>query len=169
MRSFILLFILLATHAWAEWSPWGNIPVMTDKVYIENCTECHFGYQAGLLNAPTWEKMLQVEELENHFGTDASIDEADRIHLIEFLKSNSAETLWNKKSRKIASSMGDKVILRISEVPYIKKKHEDVKESLFTQEKVKSRAHCNRCHEGAAKGLFEEDDVLIPNHGRWQD
>ncbi len=30
-------------------------------------------------------------------------------------------------------------------------------------------SQCNRCHQGATDGVYNEDQVRIPGSGRWED
>jgi len=55
--------------------------------------------------------------------------------------------------------------LRITEVRYIKRKHNDIPAKMVKDNKdVKSLSYCNACHTKAEKGIFKEDTVSIPNY-----
>ncbi len=41
-------------------------------------------------------------------------------------------------------------------------------ENLITQKEVKGLFNCTACHQNAKKGIFSDDDVKIPNYGRWE-
>ncbi len=56
----------------------------------------------------------------------------------------------------------------ISKMPYMKKKHDEIKENLITQKKgEKDCLTVQLCHQNAQKGVFSDDDVKIPNYGKW--
>ncbi|MDQ6989907.1 MAG: diheme cytochrome c, partial [Mariprofundaceae bacterium] len=138
---------------------------MTNGLYNEGCAECHYGYQPGLLPARSWEKMMLPDELEDHFGENAELDEEDRLEIRDFLVTNAADSSLYKRSRKIMRSLADeKIELRISEVPYIKRKHKTLQDKhVKFNPKVKSIINCNACHRGIDKGIFDDDTILIPN------
>jgi hypothetical protein len=58
--------------------------------------------------------------------------------------------------------------LRITEVPYIRRKHHEIPERLIkANDKVKSLSYCDACHQQADKGSYDDDTVSIPGHGNW--
>jgi len=60
--------------------------------------------------------------------------------------------------------------LRITEVRYIKRKHHEIPDKMIKGNKdVKSLSYCDACHTQAAKGVFDEDTVKIPNYPDWED
>jgi mono/diheme cytochrome c family protein len=73
-----------------------------------------------------------------------------------------------KRSRKIVENLNGVIPDSISKMPYMKKKHQDIKEHLITQKEVKGLFNCTACHQNAKKGIFSDDDVKIPNYGRWE-
>ena len=143
-------------------------PVKND-LYIKECGSCHFPYQAGLLPANAWNKMMT--NLENHFNSDASLNEADLQTLSKYLNDNSAEkNMQYKRSNRIVSSLAKNQIPdSISTTPYMIKKHEDIRKDLITQNEVKGLFNCIACHKTADKGIYGERDINIPNFGRWKD
>jgi len=148
----------------------GVKPIMND-LYNESCGECHYAYQAGLLPARSWKKMMLVDELEDHFGEVADLEEEDRLAIVDMLVANAADHSIYKRSRKINRSLpDDKVELRITEVPYIKRKHKVLKDKhVKFNPKVKSLINCNACHRDIDKGIFDDGTILIPNFGYWSE
>ena len=143
-------------------------PVKND-LYIKECGSCHFPYQPGLLPSNAWNKMMT--NLENHFNSDASLNEADLQTLTKYLNDNSAEkNMQYKRSNRIVSSLAKNQIPdSISTTPYMIKKHEDIRKNLITQNEVKGLFNCIACHKTADKGIYGERDINIPNFGRWKD
>lgn len=141
-----------------------EVAVVNDAVYQEECSACHFPYQPGLLPARSWKKLLDKESLKDHFGDNAELDEAARAHILDIMVSNAADTSFYKRSRKVIASLDDSTIpLRITETPYIKDKHANIPAKLIKQnDKVKSLSFCNKCHQKAAEGRYDDDTVVIP-------
>lgn len=141
----------------------GVAPV-TDELYAEECGACHYAYPPGLLPRRSWEKVMQPEALEDHFGDDASLDEETRARLAAYLDRNAADDSWYKRSIKIRRSIPkDEAPLRITEVAYIKRRHADIPESdIQGNNRVRSLSQCDACHRKAEKGTFDDDTVQIP-------
>jgi len=154
-----------------------GVKPLTDRTYQESCGECHFAYFPGLLPARSWKRLMEPKNLENHFGENAELDEADRRYIEDWLVRNAADEQSfprYKRSVKIANSVPeDAAPMRITEVPYIKRKHEEVAEMLKkradVRKKVRGMAYCNKCHQEASKGVFDDDTVRIPVYGEWDD
>lgn len=142
-----------------------------DEVYVEECGACHMPYQPGLLPARSWHRLLDAKALADHFGENAELDEETRRHLLEYASAHAADASYYKRSRKVMASLrDDQAPLRITEVPYIHDKHEEIPAALITANpKVKSLSFCNRCHRKADAGIYDDDTVVIPGHGRWDD
>ena len=150
-----------------------GVKPMNNDLYNESCGECHYAYQAGLLPKKSWEKMMLASELEDHFGEVADLEEEDRLAIRDLLVANAADTSVYKRSSKIMRSLAKKpdvVELRITKVPYIERKHKDLKDKhVKFNPKVKSMINCNKCHREIDKGIFDDDTVLIPNFGYWSE
>ena len=148
----------------------GVAPVR-DEIYLDECGACHMPYQPGLLPARSWHKLLDAKALADHFGENAELDEETRRHLLAFASAHAADTSYYKRSRKVMASLAeDQTPLRITEVPYIREKHREIPAALITANpQVKSLSFCNRCHRKADAGIYDDDTVVIPGHGRWDD
>jgi hypothetical protein len=147
-----------------------DVKPVDNQLYIQECASCHFGYQPGLLPQKSWEALMS--NLENHFGTDATLNKKDFDAINSYLAKNSADKAKEyKRSNKISRSMENitKPIISILETPYLKKEHQGIPKRLITQEEVKSLSNCIACHKTADKGYYGERDILIPNFGRWED
>jgi len=187
MRNKLKVAALLAgallvngTYAEAQEDFWGwlinfertkEVKPVTDKLYQEECGECHFAYQPGLLPAKSWEKLLTTDALRDHFGDNAEMDKDTLRAIHDYAVENSADKSWYKRSRKIAVATAEgPAPLRITELRYIKRKHSDIPEKMVKGNKdVKSLSYCDKCHTQAAKGVFDTDTVAIPNHPDWDD
>jgi mono/diheme cytochrome c family protein len=169
--KYLIFLTILVNSLFAESYSSGKTDVapVNNQLYIKECGSCHFPYQPGLLPSNAWNKMM--ENLENHFNSDASLNEADLQTLSKYLNDNSAEkNMQYKRSNRIVSSLAKNQIPdSISTTPYMIKKHEDIRKDLITQNEVKGLFNCMACHKTADKGIYGERDINIPNFGRWKD
>lgn len=146
----------------------GVAPV-DNQLYKKECASCHMGYQAGLLPSKSW--IYMMNNLENHFGTDASLDKMDKESILNYLTKNASENaLQYKRSAKITASLDRTTTYKsISEIPYIIEKHRKIDKKLINQKDVGGLAKCAVCHTTADKGVYSDDYIKIPNYGRWDD
>jgi len=142
---------------------------VADKTYVSECASCHLAYPSDFLPKRSWKKMMKG--LKNHFGDNAELDKAEHKYILDFLVKNAAEGSTNKRAVKILRYMDKgKTPLRISKLKYILKKHDDLSDKhIKNNPKVKTLSNCKVCHREAEKGLFDDDDVVIPNFGKWDD
>lgn len=146
-----------------------DVAPVNNQLYIKECGSCHFPYQAGLLPANAWNKMMT--NLENHFNSDASLSLENFQTISKYLNDNSAEkNMQYKRSNRIVSSLNaNQVPDSISTTPYMVKKHREIRKDLITQPEVKGLFNCIACHSTADKGMYGERDIKIPNFGKWED
>ena len=100
-----------------------------------------------------------MSDLQNHFGDDASIDEADNRNILDFLVKNSAENSTQEVSVKILDSLKNKDIIAITQTGFWKEKHAGIPKKVFAHESVKSKANCKACHSDIEKGLIEDEKI----------
>nr|WP_243645111.1 diheme cytochrome c [Rhodovulum euryhalinum] len=86
--------------------------------------------------------------MENHFGENAQLDAATRAEIEAYLVGAAAP--------RIRGLSDTATPLRISELPWFKRKHSD-EVTPRMMEKAKSMANCVSCHRGAERGYFEDD------------
>lgn len=82
---------------------------------------------------------------------------------MKYLAMESAENSPSKRSRKILASIGNNIPTKISEVPYIREKHHEIRQEVFLRKSVGSRGNCIACHRNAESGDYDDDRVIIPN------
>jgi hypothetical protein len=123
-------------------------------------------YPPQLLPPESWGKMM--DNLQDHFGESAEVDDETRINIGNFLVYSS--TPQRGSYRKMLRNIGQRIPLRITQLPYFVHEHDEIP-SRFIQgnDKVGSLSQCNACHRGAEKGSFDEDNIFIPGFGRWDD
>lgn len=146
----------------------GVAPVQNKK-YAAECSSCHMAYQPGLLPARSWKKMMST--LDNHFDENAELDTQTLTELTQYLVDNSADKSSYRRSQKIMRSLAnDDVPLRITETPYIRRKHDEISQKMIKgNPKVGSLSNCLACHRSGDKGSFSEREINIPGYGRWED
>ncbi len=126
-----------------------RLPATPNAAWQEECTSCHLGYPPSLLTAANWRQMMG--SLDRHFGANARLDPGTRDQILVFLEQNAS----TKETRQSPS-------LRISETPWFRHEHDEVPARAWSDPAVKSAANCGACHRGAAKGNYDEHDVVLP-------
>lgn len=146
-----------------------DIAAVNNDTYSKECGSCHFAYQPGLLPERSWRKIL--ESLHQHFGDNAELAEADQAVISEYLMTNAAEHSSTRRSQKLLDSLADDAgPLRITEVPYIQRKHREVPKAAFGKpDGVKNLSDCKACHTRAETGSYSEHEIKIPGLGNWED
>jgi len=160
--------VAMADDDWG-WSRRGpDVAPVKNELYKSECGSCHFAYQPGLLPAASWKKLMGG--LDDHFGENAELFEQTRKELTDYLVANAADMSDYRRSRKIARSAGNDAPLRITDVPYIRYKHNEIPMRVIRGNKeVRSLSNCVACHTQAATGSFAEREIRIPGVGRWED
>ncbi len=141
-----------------------NVIPVTNATYQEECGSCHFAYPPGLLPIASWQKM--INNLADHFGENAELDDMTQRKLNEYVVNNAAEFSPYPLANRLINSLNHKLIpMRITEIPYIAHKHWKLPFKMVEDNpQVKSLSYCNQCHQGAEKGVYHRHDVLIPNY-----
>jgi hypothetical protein len=140
--------------------------VRNNPTYIEECSACHMAYPPQLLPADSWHKMMT--NLDDHFGENAELD----VETAQVIEGYLRESTDNSKHqyRKLFRNLDNKSPLRITELPYFIRKHDEIPAKfLVDNDKLSSFSQCSACHKNAEKGRFNEDDVSIPGYGSWDD
>lgn len=168
MKKILLIFMMsvLALNGRDLTNP-SNLK--KDPLYIKECGSCHMAYQPEFLPRRSWKKMM--ETLNEHFGTDATLEPQDKKAIYAYLMGNAADTKRiGKHFTELAGSIGrGDTPLRISNTPYFIEEHREIPTKLIEQKDVKSIANCNACHQNAEQGDYRKRNVIIPNYGTWKD
>jgi len=136
------------------------IPPVSDPLYLKECGACHFAFQPQLLPAASWKKMMN--QLENHFEEDAALTSAETLKLLQYMTSNSADDSPAKRSRKIMASLRGQAPLRITETPYIIRKHDEFSPAILKRKSIRTLSNCQACHTTASRGIYSERYIHIP-------
>lgn len=142
------------------------VTVGRNPIYIEECGACHMVYPPRLLPADSWRKMMI--NLDDHFGENAELD----VETTQLIKRYLIQTTESSKHkyRKLFRNLDNKTPLRITDLPYFIRKHDEIPAKfLIDNDKLSSFSQCSACHKNAEKGRFDEDDVSIPGYASWDD
>ena len=141
----------------------------TGELYRRECGSCHFAYPPSFLPAASWRKIMSG--LSDHFGDNADLGPEAAEPLGRYLDAQAADRSDERRSVKITRSLAGKdAPLRLTEVPYIRRKHHELsKKHIEDNPKVRSLSHCDACHNRAEQGSFRESEIKIPGYGRWDD
>jgi len=180
MKKLLVLTALLSTailfadgnkKSYKKYNLSTNQKSVEAKLYKNECGSCHMAYQAEFLPKRSWTKLMKQKSLEDHFGVDATLDEADRLAIEKFLVKNAGDSKRiYEEFREFMESISKKSTpLKISETPYFKKEHKKIAKKWIKQKEVKSIANCTACHTKAQSGDYDEDNIKIPNYGKWDD
>ena len=137
-----------------------HLKPVTNQTYKETCGECHFAYQPELLPSESWLKILN--QLDNHFGEGIETDPDTIKNILDDLTTNGAENSSAERSVKIMRCLGGQVPIRITDIPYIRKKHHELDPAIFKRKSIGSLSNCIACHTTAENGIYDDDDVKIP-------
>jgi mono/diheme cytochrome c family protein len=146
--AFGALLGLAAASAWAE-SKGPVVPPLAK--YQAECAACHIAYPPGMLPAPSWKRLMG--SLDQHYGTDASLDEASVREISQWLQVNAGTY---KRVREEPPQD------RITKSSWFIRKHDEVDPAIWKQAAVKSASNCIACHTRADKGSFSEREIAFP-------
>jgi cytochrome c len=119
--------------------------------YEQECAACHIAYPPGMLPQASWGRLLQ--NLNKHFGVDASLDPAAVQEIGGWLQQHAG----SYRSVREAPAQD-----RISKSHWFVSQHDEVSVSTFQRKSVGSASNCAACHPNAGKGRFSEHEVRIP-------
>lgn len=133
------------------------------SIYQKECGSCHMAFPPNLLPAKSW--IIMMDSLNDHFGEDASINDAAKKEIEAFLVKYAAETSHEEASLKFIRSINkENPPARITDIPYWKEKHKPINQVIYQRSSVKSRINCVACHKLAEYGSFEDNDIRIPKN-----
>ena len=116
--------------------------------YREECGACHVPYSPRLLPGASWQRIMQ--DLAQHFGTDASLDPATTERMTAWLTtaSGSARTT-------VPPPPND----RITRSRWFMHEHAELPVAVFGRKSIGSAANCAACHTRADQGDFDEHRI----------
>jgi hypothetical protein len=94
-----------------------------------------------------------MNNLEQHFGSDASIDAKDIQEISVCLGANAGTY------KRVRAEPRDD---RLTESDWFVRKHRKIEDEVWLRDSVKSKANCAACHIQAERGHYDDDGVTIP-------
>lgn len=129
----------------------GRLSPVTHEATATECSACHMAYLPGFLPQASWKAIMGT--LSEHFGEDASLDEATRLDIETYLLANASDA-----SNPKPSADGAVIPLKISELPWFRREHGTRTQNRAANDpKIGTMSNCVACHAGAEKGLFDDD------------
>jgi len=161
--------VMADEDSWFRGGKKSGVASVADARYAKECGSCHMAYPPGLLPARSWQRIMG--DLADHFGDNAELPREDVGAITGYLTKNAADRSRYRRSLKIAESLaGAEAPMRITQVPYIAGKHDEIPARLVAgNPKVRSLGNCVACHTRAEAGSFSEHEISIPGYGRWED
>lgn len=134
-----------------------SFPPITNQTVKTECGDCHMVFFAEMLPRESWLRVLN--NLENHYGEDASIDPSLLKEVIAFHTTGASDVLNTRSARKWREGLkAGEAPDRITTAPrYIRKHDNNDFKRMWTKFMVTSKANCIACHKDANKGLFDDD------------
>jgi len=138
-----------------------------NETWRTECGDCHLAYHPVLLPARSWEEMMRTQN--SHFEEELDLDEETLTEIRDFLVKNAAESKLNEPAQKInASTPENETPLRVIETRYWLKKHNEITDVYWKDERVGSKGNCSACHLDAKQGAFEDSAMRLPKLSKKQ-
>jgi hypothetical protein len=151
-KLFIVASLALgaATAVVADDDDDGRRYAASHPAWKAECGGCHVAYPPQMLPTRSWSALMS--NLNNHFGTDASIDPQMAAEISAFLERNAG------RERTPAAQP----VLRITETPWFLHEHDEVPAQVWKSANVGSRSNCGACHANADQGSYGEGSLRLP-------
>jgi len=153
--------VLLGGVALATLPPRGVFDIRYPQVYLDECGACHDAHHPSLLPPESWARLLTG--LDDHFGEDASLDDATAREIRRFLEETAALPWDTEAAREIRATLPDGPDPpRITASTWWRMRHGWIEEGMFRHPRVGGRLNCGACHADAATGLFADAAIRLP-------
>lgn len=170
-HAWLATLMLLAMLAFGGWwfsgkpgvaGPAAVAQALPDNAtWREECGSCHTAFYPALLPARSWQKMMDAQG--QHFGSDLGLSPETHQVVLSFLLAHAAERHQTEAGFKTERSLAaHEVPQRITETPYWRKKHREIKPANWLKPQIKSKANCAACHSDAEAGTFDDGAMRIP-------
>ena len=141
--------------------PFVGSTLPENETWRTECSDCHLAYYPVLLPARSWVELLRTQS--NHFDEDLDLDDETLLEIQNFLVKNASESKLNEPAHKInASTPKNETPLRVIETKYWLKKHKNIKDIYWKDERVGNKGNCEACHLDAKQGSFEDSAMRLP-------
>ncbi|MCK5445250.1 MAG: diheme cytochrome c [Rhodospirillaceae bacterium] len=154
-----ILVIVIATGARAE-----TFPVITDQTVLSECGDCHMAFPPETLPKALWQKIIR--NLSDHFGEDASIDDATVAVILDYHVKNASDVSQTRAAK--VKWRTTRPVTRILDAPRFIDKHRGC-DAAFKNPQVKSPSNCLACHPDMQRtGSTNENLSFLPASVRRQ-
>jgi hypothetical protein len=149
----LLLLAAIGIGTWSTAQADGGrlMPGSIPKAYTQECAACHTAYPPGVLPARSWQRIMSG--LEQHYGTDASLDAATVKQLNDWLQA------YAGTYKRVAEEPPQD---RITRSAWFVRKHRKVVAAVWKHACVNSAANCSACQSQADRGIYDEDKLQFP-------
>ncbi|PTQ91288.1 cytochrome C [Agitococcus lubricus] len=106
------------------------------SIYGQECGSCHVPYPPSLLGRGEWQQI--TNQLDQHFGVNASLDEKTRQRIHDYLQHNSSP------APRAMAAKGQ--LPRITQSPWYKREHRNIGPNALKVLKANSMSSCQVCH-----------------------
>lgn len=113
-------------------------------LYMQECASCHIAYPPQVMTAPGWTRVMN--QLDRHFGTDASLDAKTRDAIAAYL----AERASPRDKHAPTESTG-----RITQTAWFVREHRKAPPA------TTSFADCVACHTRADQADYSERNLKL--------
>ena len=124
-------------------------------MFQTECSACHMAFPAQFLPVRAWHTIMAT--LDNHFGEDATLDDASRAAIKDYLVANAADAPGSRTTWMLRGVGDSDVILRITEMPWWVSEHRG-EVSQRSWNRAGSKSNCTACHRSAGSGGGYDDD-----------
>ena len=162
---FVLITVTGGTALWIAQSPpqgGTSFPMPAGKTYVEECGSCHTAFPPGMLPARSWRKMMN--QLSEHFGEDASLDEPHYFAILKELETLASDGSYaDMRMRRISAAIAaNEAPQRITDTAYFKRLHDEVPAAYWKRKGVGLPSNCIACHLHANEGRYAPAEMRIP-------
>ncbi len=144
IKALAVVAITVASALPAAASPW----VVSNNTTKTECSACHMAYAPGFLPKRSWQAIMG--NLSNHFGEDASLDDASRQEITNYLVSQAPTDVRGESSISVP--------LRITQLSWYTNIH-GPRFTAYAQShpSIGTLSNCTGCHRAAERGIFGDD------------
>lgn len=157
--ALVVAVIAVTSYGTLAGRPVAGLPGAMDQTVAEECSACHMAFPASLLPAEAWTSL--VTSLDQHFGEDASLDEATTALIAAWLVAHASQTADTLPAHAFAQS-DPQAVGQITATPGWKAIHADMPPEQFARAPIYTAANCAACHKDAETGLFSPLAIALP-------
>lgn len=143
--------VVLSACGTAQADSRNLLPRTELSAYKQECAACHMAYAPGFLPTKSWARMMN--NLDKHYGTDASLDAATVMQISTWLTANAGTY------KRVAEAPPED---RMTRSAWFERKHRKIDPQVWQHAAVKSPANCMACHTRADKGDYDDHSVSYP-------